>query len=66
MITIQTRRKSSRPDPILVTPRPTYPNRPSTPPSHRVLRSMGSSNTPARHIHLIEIKYFEDTRPSAS
>eukprot|EP00983_Pelagomonas_calceolata_P031647 992038-Pelagomonas_calceolata.AAC.1 len=65
MIPIQTRRSSSRPDAILVTPHPTNPNRPPTPPSHRVLRSMGRSTTPACHIHLIEIKYCEDTRPSA-
>eukprot|EP00983_Pelagomonas_calceolata_P016736 526841-Pelagomonas_calceolata.AAC.1 len=26
---------------------------------------MGSSSTPARHIHLIRIKYCEDTRPGA-
>eukprot|EP00983_Pelagomonas_calceolata_P123431 1161003-Pelagomonas_calceolata.AAC.11 len=65
IIPIQTRRNSSRPDAILVTPHPTNPKRPLTPPSHRVLRSMGSSTTPARHIHLIEVKYCEDTRPSA-
>eukprot|EP00983_Pelagomonas_calceolata_P043181 1138805-Pelagomonas_calceolata.AAC.1 len=39
---------------------------PPTPPSHRVLRSMGSSTIPARHIHLIEIKYCEDTRPAGA
>eukprot|EP00983_Pelagomonas_calceolata_P003504 114248-Pelagomonas_calceolata.AAC.1 len=68
MIPIQTRCSSSRPDAILVTPHPTNSNRSPTPPSHRVLRSMGSNTTPARHIHLIEIKYHsdcEDTRPSA-
>eukprot|EP00983_Pelagomonas_calceolata_P075110 1152849-Pelagomonas_calceolata.AAC.1 len=59
------RRNSSRPDAILVIPHPTNPNRPPTPPSHRVLRSMGSNTTPAPHIHLIGIKYCEDTRPSA-
>eukprot|EP00983_Pelagomonas_calceolata_P026852 843365-Pelagomonas_calceolata.AAC.1 len=58
-IPIQTRRNSSRPDAILVTPHPTNPSRPPTPPSHRVLRSTGSSITPARHIHLIETKYCE-------
>eukprot|EP00983_Pelagomonas_calceolata_P018831 592135-Pelagomonas_calceolata.AAC.1 len=61
MIPVQTRRNSSRPDAILVTPHRTNPNRPPTPPSHRVLRSMGRSKNPARHIHLIEIKYCEDT-----
>eukprot|EP00983_Pelagomonas_calceolata_P117790 1160445-Pelagomonas_calceolata.AAC.9 len=66
---------------ILVTPCPANPNRPPTPSSHQVLRSMRrnevvrSSTTPARqlhelniqnrHIHLIEIKYCEDTRPGA-
>eukprot|EP00983_Pelagomonas_calceolata_P032014 1004637-Pelagomonas_calceolata.AAC.1 len=65
MIPIQTRRNSSRPDAILVTHLPTNPNRPLTPPSHRVLRSMGSSTTPARHNHLIEVKHYEDTRPNA-
>eukprot|EP00983_Pelagomonas_calceolata_P026937 846217-Pelagomonas_calceolata.AAC.1 len=65
MIPIQTRRNSSHPDAILVTPHPTNPKRPPTPPSHRVLCSMGSTTTPARHIHSIEIKYCEDTRPSA-
>eukprot|EP00983_Pelagomonas_calceolata_P131928 1161822-Pelagomonas_calceolata.AAC.2 len=64
-IPIQTRRNSSRPDAMLVTPHPTNLNRPPTPPSHGVLHSMGSSTTPARHIHLIEIKYCEVTRPSA-
>eukprot|EP00983_Pelagomonas_calceolata_P052959 1143082-Pelagomonas_calceolata.AAC.3 len=75
------RRTSSRPDAILVTPCPTYPNRPPNPPSHRVLRSIRcneeerSSTTPARqfcesniqkrHIHLIEIKYCKDTMPGA-
>eukprot|EP00983_Pelagomonas_calceolata_P019422 610584-Pelagomonas_calceolata.AAC.2 len=77
----QTRRNSSRPDAILVTPCPTNPNRPPTSPSHLVLRSMRrneevkSNATPARqlrelniqnrHIHLIEIKYCEDTRPAS-
>eukprot|EP00983_Pelagomonas_calceolata_P007067 230154-Pelagomonas_calceolata.AAC.1 len=65
MIPVQTRCNSSRPNAILVTPNPTNPNRPPTPPSHRVLRSMGSSTTPDRHIHLVEIKYCEDKRPSA-
>eukprot|EP00983_Pelagomonas_calceolata_P026519 832398-Pelagomonas_calceolata.AAC.1 len=65
MIPIQTRRNSSRPDATLVTPHPTIPNRQPTPPSHSALHSMGSSTTSARHIHLIEIRYFEDTRPSA-
>eukprot|EP00983_Pelagomonas_calceolata_P074981 1152800-Pelagomonas_calceolata.AAC.1 len=75
----QARRTSSRPDAILVTPCPADPNRPTTPPSHQLLRSMRcngdlrSDTTPARqlnelniqnrHIHLIEIKYREDTRP---
>eukprot|EP00983_Pelagomonas_calceolata_P019182 603424-Pelagomonas_calceolata.AAC.1 len=54
----------------------TDPNRPPTPPSRPVLRSMGSSkklrssttlarhelNIQNRHIHLIEVKYCEDTR----
>eukprot|EP00983_Pelagomonas_calceolata_P036072 1128245-Pelagomonas_calceolata.AAC.1 len=62
---MQTRRNSSRPDVILVTSHLTSPNRPPTPPSNRVLRSMGSSSTPARHIHLIEFKHCEDTRPGA-
>eukprot|EP00983_Pelagomonas_calceolata_P013776 441275-Pelagomonas_calceolata.AAC.1 len=35
VIPIQTRRNSSRPDTFLVTPHPTNPNRPPTPPSHR-------------------------------
>eukprot|EP00983_Pelagomonas_calceolata_P008495 277998-Pelagomonas_calceolata.AAC.1 len=56
---------SSRPDAILVTPHLTNPNRPPTPTPNRVLRSVGSSTTPARHIHLIGIKYCKDTRPSA-
>eukprot|EP00983_Pelagomonas_calceolata_P080338 1155104-Pelagomonas_calceolata.AAC.6 len=47
MILIQARCNSSRPDAILVTPHQTNPKRPTTPPSHRVLRSMGSSTTPA-------------------
>eukprot|EP00983_Pelagomonas_calceolata_P033894 1061917-Pelagomonas_calceolata.AAC.1 len=64
-ISIQNRRNSSRPDAILVTPHPTNPNRPPPPPSDRVLRSMGSNTTPARHIHLIETKYCEDTSPGA-
>eukprot|EP00983_Pelagomonas_calceolata_P120484 1160712-Pelagomonas_calceolata.AAC.2 len=65
----------------VVTPCPANPNRPSTSPSHRVLRSVRrneevrSSTTPARqlresniqnhHIQLIEIKYCADTRPGA-
>eukprot|EP00983_Pelagomonas_calceolata_P040927 1137826-Pelagomonas_calceolata.AAC.1 len=77
----QASRNSSHPDPILVTPCSTNPNKPPTSPSHRVLRSMRhneevrSNTTPARqlrelniqerHIHLIEIKYCEDTRPGA-
>eukprot|EP00983_Pelagomonas_calceolata_P032644 1023438-Pelagomonas_calceolata.AAC.1 len=76
----QARHTSSRPDAILVTPCPANPNRPPSPPSHRVLRSMRrnevvrSSATPARqlhtlniqnrHIHL-KIKYCKDTRPGA-
>eukprot|EP00983_Pelagomonas_calceolata_P014283 455385-Pelagomonas_calceolata.AAC.1 len=36
----QAGRTSSHPDAILVTPCPTDPNIPPTPPSHRVLRSM--------------------------
>eukprot|EP00983_Pelagomonas_calceolata_P128173 1161484-Pelagomonas_calceolata.AAC.5 len=40
-----------------------YPYQALPPP--RVLRSMVSSTTPARHIHLIEIKYCQDTRPGA-
>eukprot|EP00983_Pelagomonas_calceolata_P129979 1161651-Pelagomonas_calceolata.AAC.1 len=75
----QARRTFSHPDAIFVTPCPANPNRPPTPPSHRVLRSMRrndevrSSTTPARqlhelniknrHIHLLEFKYCEDTRP---
>eukprot|EP00983_Pelagomonas_calceolata_P131483 1161780-Pelagomonas_calceolata.AAC.11 len=78
----QARRNSSHPDAILVTPCPANSNRPPTPPSHRVLRSMRrneearSNTTPvrqlhelniqSRHIHLIEIKYCEDTRRSVS
>eukprot|EP00983_Pelagomonas_calceolata_P134641 1162078-Pelagomonas_calceolata.AAC.7 len=74
--------KKDIPDAILVTPCLANQNRPPTPSSHRVLRSMRrnevvrSSTTPARqlhelniqkrHIHLIEIKYCEDTRPGAS
>eukprot|EP00983_Pelagomonas_calceolata_P119556 1160618-Pelagomonas_calceolata.AAC.1 len=58
-----------------------YPNRPPTPPSHRVLRSLRrneelrSSTTPVRqlhelniqnrHSHLIDIKYCQNTRPGA-
>eukprot|EP00983_Pelagomonas_calceolata_P015008 477638-Pelagomonas_calceolata.AAC.1 len=77
----QSRRSSRRPDANLVTPCPANPNRPPTPPSHWVLRSMRrndevrSSTTPARqlhelniqkrHIHLIEFKYCKDTRPGA-
>eukprot|EP00983_Pelagomonas_calceolata_P081608 1155628-Pelagomonas_calceolata.AAC.3 len=76
----QARCNFSRPDVILVTPCPANPNRPPTRPSNRVLRSMRrnevrSSTTPARqlnelniqkrHIHLIEIKYCEDTKPGA-
>eukprot|EP00983_Pelagomonas_calceolata_P117012 1160375-Pelagomonas_calceolata.AAC.3 len=77
----QARCTSSRYDAILVTPCPTYPNRPPTPPSHHALRCMRrnegvrSSTTPARqlhelkiqncHIHLTEMKYCEDTRPGA-
>eukprot|EP00983_Pelagomonas_calceolata_P060685 1146484-Pelagomonas_calceolata.AAC.6 len=51
------RRPSSRPDAISVTPCPANPNRPLTPPSHRVLRSMRHneevrcSTTPARQLH---------------
>eukprot|EP00983_Pelagomonas_calceolata_P120102 1160674-Pelagomonas_calceolata.AAC.3 len=58
----QARCTSSRPDAILVTPCPTNPNRPPTPPSHWVLHSMGP---PGGHIHLIEIKYSEGTRHGA-
>eukprot|EP00983_Pelagomonas_calceolata_P127525 1161413-Pelagomonas_calceolata.AAC.1 len=43
----KTKRKSNPPDAILVTPHPTNQNRPPTPPSHQVLRSMGSNTTPA-------------------
>eukprot|EP00983_Pelagomonas_calceolata_P067114 1149353-Pelagomonas_calceolata.AAC.3 len=56
-ISDQDRRSSSRPDAILVTPCPVNPNRPPTPPSHWVLRSMSrndevrSSTTPARQFH---------------
>eukprot|EP00983_Pelagomonas_calceolata_P077913 1154062-Pelagomonas_calceolata.AAC.9 len=62
MIPIQARRNSSRPDEILVTPHPTDLNRPPTPPSHRVLRSMGSSRelrsstTLARQPHELNIQ----------
>eukprot|EP00983_Pelagomonas_calceolata_P075218 1152901-Pelagomonas_calceolata.AAC.6 len=78
MIPIRARHNSSRPDAILVTPHLTNPNRPPTSTSHRVLRSMGNSrqvtsrttrarqphesNVRDRHIHLIEVKYCEDTR----
>eukprot|EP00983_Pelagomonas_calceolata_P125257 1161194-Pelagomonas_calceolata.AAC.3 len=81
MIPAQASCNSSRPDAILVTPHPTDLDRPLTPPSHRVLRSMGrsrelrSSKTLARqphkldiqnrHIHSIGIKYCEDTRPAS-
>eukprot|EP00983_Pelagomonas_calceolata_P065502 1148607-Pelagomonas_calceolata.AAC.20 len=77
----QARCNSSRPDAILVTPCLTNPNRYLTSHTHRVLRSMRgnkevrSSATPARqlhelsiqkcHIHLIETKYCEETRPAA-
>eukprot|EP00983_Pelagomonas_calceolata_P060312 1146310-Pelagomonas_calceolata.AAC.6 len=44
---MSSRRNSSRPDAILVTPHPTNPNRPPTPSSHRLLRSTGSDTTPA-------------------
>eukprot|EP00983_Pelagomonas_calceolata_P126719 1161333-Pelagomonas_calceolata.AAC.7 len=53
----QAEHTSSRPNAILVTPCPANPNRPPTPPSHRVLCSMRctdevkSSTTPARHLH---------------
>eukprot|EP00983_Pelagomonas_calceolata_P115917 1160252-Pelagomonas_calceolata.AAC.1 len=72
---------SSCPNAILVNPCPANPNRPPTSPSHWALRSMRSddavrsSTTPARqidelniqnrHIHLIEVKYCEDTRLGA-
>eukprot|EP00983_Pelagomonas_calceolata_P065909 1148783-Pelagomonas_calceolata.AAC.1 len=61
MIPNQTRRNSSRPDAILVTPHPTNPNRPPLHPHTRYCAVWEA--TPARHIHLIEIKYCEDTRP---
>eukprot|EP00983_Pelagomonas_calceolata_P046097 1139996-Pelagomonas_calceolata.AAC.2 len=77
----QARCNSSHPDAVLVTPCPANPNRLPTPPSHWALCSMRrndevrSSTIPARqlhelnnqnrHIHLIEIKYCEDTRPGA-
>eukprot|EP00983_Pelagomonas_calceolata_P042726 1138629-Pelagomonas_calceolata.AAC.2 len=56
----QARRNSSCPDAILVTPWPN-PNRPTTPPSHRVLSRMSgnellrSSTTPARQLHELNI-----------
>eukprot|EP00983_Pelagomonas_calceolata_P017976 563474-Pelagomonas_calceolata.AAC.1 len=59
----QARRTSIRPDAILVTPCPANPNRPPTPPSHRVLRSMNvmfeearSSTTTARQLHELNIQ----------
>eukprot|EP00983_Pelagomonas_calceolata_P002417 81553-Pelagomonas_calceolata.AAC.1 len=74
-------RTSSRPDAILATPCPANPNGPPTPSSHWVLRNMRHndevkcSTTPSKqlhglniknhHIHLIEIKYCEDTMPGA-
>eukprot|EP00983_Pelagomonas_calceolata_P021680 679190-Pelagomonas_calceolata.AAC.1 len=78
MIPIQAGRNSSCPDAVLVTSHPTDLNRPPTPPSHRVLCSVGSSRelrssttlarqphelkVQNRHTHLIEVKYCEDTR----
>eukprot|EP00983_Pelagomonas_calceolata_P029428 921937-Pelagomonas_calceolata.AAC.5 len=57
----QARRTSTRPDAILVTPCPANPNRPPTPPSHWVLRSMRrnevrSRTTPARQLHELKIQ----------
>eukprot|EP00983_Pelagomonas_calceolata_P084766 1156422-Pelagomonas_calceolata.AAC.3 len=58
----QARRNSSCPDAVLVTPCPAIPNRPPTPSSHRVLRSMRrndevrSSTTPARQLHDLNIQ----------
>eukprot|EP00983_Pelagomonas_calceolata_P039665 1137276-Pelagomonas_calceolata.AAC.1 len=58
----QVRRTSSCPDAILVTPCPAKPNRPPTPPSHWVFRSIrgneeeGSNTTPARQSHELNIQ----------
>eukprot|EP00983_Pelagomonas_calceolata_P029986 938827-Pelagomonas_calceolata.AAC.1 len=58
----QTRRTSSHPDAILVTPCPANPNRPPTRPSQQVLRRMRhnkevrSSTTPARQLHELNVQ----------
>eukprot|EP00983_Pelagomonas_calceolata_P078778 1154369-Pelagomonas_calceolata.AAC.1 len=58
----QAGRNFSCPDAILVTPCPNNPNRPPTPSSHRIFRSMRrdeevrSNTTPARQLHELNIK----------
>ena len=62
---------SSCPDAILVTPLPTKSKSPSTPHlqqvqharSHGQVRRAHELNAYKREIHLIEVKYCEDTRP---
>eukprot|EP00983_Pelagomonas_calceolata_P066607 1149120-Pelagomonas_calceolata.AAC.2 len=58
----QARPTSNRPNAILVTPCRANPNRPPTPPSHRVLRrkrlneEVRSNTTPARQLHELNIQ----------
>jgi len=68
---VRDRLTSSRPDAILVTPLPTKSKPPSTrhlqqvqhAKSHGQVRRAHKINANKREVHLIEVKYCEDTRP---
>jgi len=72
LLEIDYRLTSSRPDAILVTPLPKKPKLPTTPHLHQVsqprqpsrdVRRAHELNVNMREIHLVEVKYCEDTQP---
>jgi len=70
-LSVRERLTSSRPDAILVTPLPTKPKPPDTSQLQQVRRTRQNAGARRAHelaankreIHLLEIKYCEDTRP---